>query len=158
MLDFYTISQRLLLHEGLRLKPYYCSKGKQTIGIGRCLDTNPLSPEESKVVGDWQHGITKGAVMYLLRNDVKRINRELKKQVDFFADLDSERQYALIDMAFNLGVNGLLKFKKMLKALCRGNYEQAAAECLNSSYAHTVGIRAKRIAELIRTGQFKINI
>lgn len=158
MIDLYIVSQRLILHEGIRLKPYYCSKGKQTIGVGRCLDTNPLTKEEEKVVGDWHHGITKCSAIYLLRNDIKRIYKELKKRLDFFSDLDSERQYALIDMAFNLGISGLLKFKKMLSAICCGNYEQAAAECLDSQYAQTVGKRAKRIAEVIRSGKFKLNI
>lgn len=157
MIDLYTISQRLILHEGLRLKPYYCSKGKQTIGVGRCIDTNPLTKEEEQVVGDWHHGITKCSAIYLLHNDIKRIYAELKKKIDFFADLDSERQYALIDMAFNLGVKGLLKFKRMLRALSHGNYEVAAQECLDSVYAQTVGIRAQRIALVLKTGEFKLN-
>ena len=156
-MDLYTISQRLILHEGIRLKPYYCSRGKQTIGVGRCIDTNPLTKEEEKVVGDWHHGITKGAAIYLLHNDIKRIYKELKKKIDFFTDLDNERQYALIDMAFNLGVKGLLKFKRMLRALSHGNYEVAAQECMDSVYAQTVGIRAWRIAIIFKTGEFKLN-
>lgn len=154
MLDLYTISQRLQIHEGLRLKPYFCTRGKQTIGVGRCLDTNPLTKEEERVVGDWRHGITKGAAVYLLHNDIRRIVKECKKKIKFFADLDDERQYALIDMAFNLGISGLLQFKKMLAALACGNYKTAAAECLASKYAKDVGIRAKRIARTIESGKF----
>ncbi len=154
MLDLYTIQERLQIHEGLRLKPYFCTRGKQTIGVGRCLDTNPLTKEEERVVGDWRHGITKGAAVYLLHNDIRRIVKECKKKIKFFADLDDERQYALIDMAFNLGINGLLQFKKMLAALACGNYKTAAAECLASKYAKDVGIRAKRIARTIESGKF----
>ncbi len=156
MIDMYKVSQRILLHEGLRLQPYFCTKGKQTIGVGRCLDTNPLTKEEEKVVGDWHHGITKCAAMYLLRNDIKRIYRELAKKIDFFKELDGERQYALIDMAFNLGVNGLLKFKKMLSYIAAGNYIKAADECLNSQYAKDVGKRAIRVANTIKNGEFKL--
>ena len=156
MIDMYKVSQRILLHEGLRLQPYFCTKGKQTIGVGRCLDTNPLTKEEEKVVGDWHHGITKCAAMYLLRNDIKRIYRELAKKIDFFKELDGERQYALIDMAFNLGVSGLLKFKKMLSYIAAGNYTKAANECLNSQYANDVGKRAIRIANTIKNGEFKL--
>ncbi len=156
MIDMYKVSQRILLHEGLRLQPYFCTKGKQTIGVGRCLDTNPLTKEEEKVVGDWHHGITKCAAMYLLRNDIKRIYRELAKKIDFFKELDGERQYALIDMAFNLGVSGVLKFKKMLSYIAAGNYTKAANECLNSQYANDVGKRAIRIANTIKNGEFKL--
>lgn len=156
MIDLYEVSQRLIIHEGLRLQPYFCKKGKLTIGVGRCLDTNPLSPEEERVVGDWKHGITKNAAIYLLRNDIKNIYRTLKKRLNFFETLDAERQYALIDMAFNLGVSGLLRFKKMLSAMQNCNFDQAATECLNSQYATTVGVRAERIARTIKTGEFKL--
>jgi lysozyme len=94
--------------------------------------------------------------MYLLRNDIKRIYKELKKEISFFNDLDAERQYALIDMAFNLGVFGLLRFKKMLKALEKSDYQTASRECLASKYASEVGQRAIRIAHTIATGEFKI--
>ena len=50
MLDIYEISQRLILHEGLRLQPYRCIKGRLTIGVGRNLDSNPLSSEEKSVL------------------------------------------------------------------------------------------------------------
>ena len=156
MINLYEVSQRLIIHEELRLQPYFCSKGKLTIGVGRCLETNPLTAEEEKVVGDWKHGITRNAAIYLLRNDIKNIYRVLKKYLDFFDKLDAERQYALIDMAFNIGVHGLLKFKKMLKAMRKGDYDNAAEECLNSQYAKEVGIRAKRIAATIKTGVFKL--
>lgn len=155
MINLYVVSQRLILHEGLRLQPYRCSKGKLTIGVGRCIDTNPFTKEEEKVIGDWQHGITQGMATYLLYNDIKKIYGALKKEISFFKDLDSERQYALIDMAFNLGIYGLLNFKKMLKALKNKNYKQAAKECLNSQYAKEVGKRAERIANTIASGVFK---
>ena len=156
MINIYELSQRLIMHEGLRLQPYFCSKNKLTIGVGRCVQTNPITAEEEKVIGDWRHGITKCSAMYLLRNDIKRIYKELKKEISFFNDLDAERQYALIDMAFNLGVFGLLRFKKMLKALEKSDYQTASRECLASKYASEVGQRAIRIAHTIATGEFKI--
>lgn len=156
MIDMYEICQRLIAHEGLRLQPYFCSKKKLTIGVGRCLETNPLTAEEIKVVGDWQHGITKCSAMYLLRNDIKRIYKSLKSELSFFADLDSERQYALIDMAFNLGVWGVLRFKKMLKAMEKGDFNTASKECLASKYAKDVPTRAIRIANTIKTGVFHL--
>ena len=156
MIKLYDWEQRFILHEGLRLQPYYCSKKKLTIGIGRCVETNPFTAEELKVVGDWKHGITRGIAVYLLHNDIKRIYFELKKKIDFFDMLDDERKYALTDMAFNMGVDGLLKFKKMLNYMKNQHFKRAADECLNSQYASQVGKRALRIAETIRTGVFKI--
>lgn len=70
--------------------------------------------------------------------------------------LDEERQYVLIDMCFQLGINGLLKFKNMLAAIAAGDFEKASKECLNSAYAKQTPARAKRIARLIKTGEWKI--
>lgn len=156
MIDMNECVQRLALHEGIRLMPYKCSKGYLTIGVGRNLETNPLTSEEKRLCGDYMHGIIKEQAFYLLRNDIKRVTKECEKHIPFFMTLDNERQYALVDMCFNLGIKGLLKFKKMLSAMGVGNYGIAAQECLNSKYAKEVGNRAKRIAETIKTGRFKV--
>lgn len=156
MIDMGTATQRLCIHEGIRLKPYRCTAGYLTIGVGRNLETNPLSAEEKEKVGDLNNGITKDAAFYLLRNDIKRVERECAQHIPFWRHLDDERQYALLDMAFNLGIKGLLKFKKMLSEMGIGNYRGAAKECLNSKYARDVGKRAERIAKTIETGRFEI--
>lgn len=148
--------QRFILHEGCELMPYRCPAGYLTIGIGRNLDTNPLTLEEKKVCGDWRHGITKNAAFYLLRHDIEKVKRECVKNIPFYYNLDAERRYCLIDMCFNLGIKSLVKFKKMLGAMGCGDWEWAARECLNSKYATQTGKRAKRIAETIRTGEFRV--
>lgn len=156
MINMNEAVQRLAMHEGIRLHPYRCTKGRLTIGIGRNLDNNPITAEEERVVGDWQHGITKEAAFYLLRHDIDRVEDECSRLIPFWQSLDDERQYALLDMAFNLGIYGLLKFKKMLAFIGVGNYRQAAVECLASKYAQDVGQRAKRIAKTIETGRFEV--
>ncbi len=158
MIDISEAEKRLILHEGLRLNPYYCTKGKQTIGVGRNLDSNPISEEERKVIGDWEHGITKQCALYLLRNDIYRFENQLEQKISFWKKLDNERQYALLDMAFNLGIGGLLQFKNMLYALKLGKFNLASQECLNSKYAKETKTRAKRIANLIRTGIWQVYI
>lgn len=154
MIDMNECVQRLAMHEGIRLEPYICPAGYKTIGIGRNLETNPLTAEEKRVCGDYEYRISKQAAFYLLRNDINRVIKECKKGIPFFNCLDNERQYALVDMAFNLGIEGLLKFKNMLSAMGMGNWDIASEECLNSKYAKDVGRRAKRISETIRTGRF----
>ncbi|MBQ8678067.1 MAG: glycoside hydrolase family protein [Alphaproteobacteria bacterium] len=156
MLDMAEIEKRLEFHEGLRLQPYFCTRGKQTIGVGRCLDTNPLTVQERRVCGDWHHGISRQAAFYLLRNDIKRCVKELKSGIPFFEALDDERQYALIDMCFQLGIRGLLIFRRMIAALGVGNYKEAARQCLDSAYAKQTPARAARIAKCIEAGRFEI--
>jgi len=59
---------------------------------------------------------------------------------------------ALLNMCFNLGINRLLGFKKMVAALQEKNFTLAAKEALNSKWAEQVGERAKDIALMIRQG------
>jgi len=121
--------------EGLRLTPYLCTADKLTIGYGRNLEGN---------------GITEQEADYLLANDVLRVCRSLRKEIDYFDTLDLDCQDALINMCFNLGLEGLLEFKKMWRALKIGHYERAALEALDSDWAGQVGARADRIALKIK--------
>lgn len=149
-------AERLILHEGMRLKPYRCPAGKLTIGAGRNLEDNPLRPEEAEYLGrvSLQDGISREEALFLLHNDIRRTEALCRDKIPFWNMLDDERQYALLDMAFNLGIGGLLKFGKMLAALERQNYPAAAAACRQSAYARQTGKRAQRIARLIETGEW----
>ena len=51
---------------------------------------------------------------YLLDDDVIYFSNKLNHYLSFFSELEENRQIALIDMCFNLGVQGLLNFKQML--------------------------------------------
>ena len=152
MIEFDEIVKRLLLHEGCVDHVYKCPAGYLTIGIGRNLETNPLTPKEKEVVGDIKNGITVDKCLYLLKNDVKKCERDLINNISFWYQLDDERQYALLDMCFNMGIKRLMKFKRMLNAMLIGDYRGAAKECKMSKYAVDVGKRADRIAKLIEVG------
>ena len=129
--------KQLKKHEGLRLKPYRCSSGKLTIGIGRNLDDK---------------GISKPEAYMLLANDVHECINQVKKNIHFFDKLNDIRQNVLINMCFNLGIHGLLKFKKFLAALELGDFEDASIEMLDSRWALQVRTRATELSSQIRTG------
>lgn len=152
MITLNEAQNRLLLHEGCVDHIYTCPAGYKTIGIGRNLETNPLTLKEKEVVGDITKGITVKDALYLLKNDIKRCEEHLSKNISWWYQLDDERQYALLDMCFNMGIGKLLGFKRMLGAMFIGDYRGAAKECLMSKYAKDVGKRAERIARLIETG------
>lgn len=132
-----TLLEQLIRHEGLKLKPYRCTAGKLTIGVGRNLE---------------DMGITKDEALYMLRADIARCYAECKSAFSWFAALTEARQNVLVNMCFNMGIARLKEFKKMLAAAHLGEYEDAAREMLDSAWAGQVGDRAKELAEQMQRG------
>lgn len=129
----------LLRHEGIRLKPYTDSVGKLTLGIGRNLDDVGISEMEA---------------LYLLSNDIRRVSREVQDAFPWFKSISVPRQDVVISMVFNLGLAGFSKFKLLIQAISNQDYERAAQEMISSRWAGQVGVRAKELAFMMRTGQY----
>jgi len=129
----------LIRDEGLRLKPYRCPAGKLTIGVGRNLEAT---------------GISRIEAAFLLRNDIERCETEIINLLgpEVWDSLSEPRQRVLINMCFNLGINGLALFKRMLQALKEGDYEKAADEMLDSQWARQVTARVYRLDQMMRAG------
>ena len=137
-----TIVDDLLRDEGFRAKAYRDHLGFLTIGIGMMID--PDHPGAT--------GIPRTAAKLWLLEIITERKKSLNKIIPWWAGLSDARQRALLNMAYQLGVNGLLKFKKALAAMEAGDFETAAVEVLDSEYAKQTPARAQRIAKLIRIG------
>jgi lysozyme len=112
--------------------------GNPTIGWGRCLSTK---------------GITQAEAQYLLDNDIAECEAELAG-LAWWSNLDAVRRDVVTNMAFNLGVEGLLTFHNMITAIERKDYAAAADEALNSKWASQVGQRAATLARQLQSGIF----
>ena len=151
---------KLIKHEGLRLQVYKDTLGIDTIGIGRNLEDRGITEEEL----DWmdipsidtvyEHGITEADAMYLAQNDVQIVEQELLRAHPCVENLDAVRQLVLIDMAFNLGVPRLCKFKKMWAAVEAKDFPTAAKEMLDSRWATQVKSRSTKLAHAMHHGEF----
>lgn len=130
------LRSQLIVHEGLRLKPYTDTVGKLTIGCGRNLTDTGISEAEARV---------------LLDNDITAAITALVA-FPWFPGLDPIRQRAFVDLCFNVGFARLRTFGKMLDAAARHDWATASAELLNSQYAQQVGVRAHEIAAMLRSG------
>ena len=73
---------------------------------------------------------------------------------EVFANLSEARQQALIDMAYNLGGEGLGKFKLLRQRIQEGNFNRAALAIERSDYTKQNAKRAKRNKELMKRGTF----
>ncbi len=123
--------------EGFMPIPYRCTSGKLSIGYGTNI----------------QDGITRDEALLLLRHRLGLVIAALESRLPFWARLTDERRRVVANMGYQLGIAGLMGFKRMLAALERGDYEAAAGEMLDSKWAKrdTPG-RAGRLAERMRRG------
>jgi lysozyme len=132
-----SLREQLIRDEERRLRVYPDSRGIPTIGVGRNLRDKGISVAESDL---------------LLDNDIAEYTRAVHTALPWVAGLDLARQEVLINMAFNLGIYGLLEFKRTLDSIQHGNYDLAASQMLESKWATQVGPRAHRLSKQMRTG------
>ena len=73
---------------------------------------------------------------------------------DWYRDLGDVRKSVLLDMAFNVGVEGLLGFTEMIAALSATppNYAAAADQILLSVAAHELRARYDKLSDIMRAG------
>ena len=129
--------------EGEVLHAYQDHLGYWTIGIGILIDKRKgggLRPEESE---------------YIFRNRLKLLDAELTARLPWISKLDPARKGVLINMAFQMGVAGLLGFKNTLAMIEAGRYQDAAKAMLQSKWATQTPARAKRLSNQMATGQWQ---
>jgi len=137
-MDRERLAAQLRLHEGVEHKPYKCTAGYLTIGVGRNIEERGLSDDE---------------INYLLNNDVNIATDELVATFDWYADLNPIRQRVVVDMVFNLGMPRFKQFKNMIAALEEGDWTEASDQMMDSRWAEQVGLRASRLATMMETGE-----
>ena len=127
------LTATLETEEGFRGFQYKDSEGHPTIGDGTLL---PLTRAEAEL---------------LLKSRLADAENQLRKGWPPYGDALIEVQSALLDMAYELGEEGLLQFHHMLAALERQDYGEAARQADNSLWARQVPGREHRIAKIFRS-------
>src|SRR5690606_9181009 len=113
-----TTKDRIREHEGVRYTPYRDSRGLLTVGVGRCIDRVPFSKDE---------------VELMFRNDYLRaVGGAMTLPV--YDTLNEARQGVLVEMVFQLGVNGVKGYRRFLAAAKAGQWQQAHDEMLDSNW------------------------
>lgn len=127
----------LTFEEGYREKPYFCSEMFPTIAIGK-----RIGPKHSPL-NNYQFTISKEMAELWLRDEVGPIVDVLSK-LSWFKSCDEQRQTILISMAYQLGIKGLFKFKKMIRAIELNDWNRACFEAKDSKWFKQTPVRAKR--------------
>lgn len=147
-------------HEGFRGRPY-CDRcgetlqkttegwacdcrgaghvpGNLTIGYGTNLDAAAISEQDAMSLLDSRAFPMLGKLL----------------QLDWFVALNYPRQAAILDMAYCMGLEGLLGFHLMIEALIVGQFGAAAKQILNSDFGRTRVSRAADDAAIVTTGKW----
>ena len=133
--------------EGFSAVPYYCPSNRLTQGYGRNLEVYPLSDAEKAELNK-DGSISEEVAEKWAIQELRSCEEKLKDNVIFKSQSDL-RKAVLLDMCFNIGYTGLMKFKKMWFALGERDYPQASREMKDSKYYTDVGTRGKRNVEIM---------
>ena len=119
--------------EGYKSTVYKCTEGYDTIGYGFAIKDLVLSEEISTMI-----------LIEKLDGIAERLSSH-----EFYISSPDEIRDVLVEMAYQLGVNGLLKFKKTLRLIGGGKYQEASVEMLDSLWAKQTPNRAKHLSEVV---------
>lgn len=134
------LAEELKRDEGVIPHAYQDHLGYWTIGIGRLIDRRRGG------------GLSDDEIQYLLTNDIAKVHQQVRSALPWFDRLTDPRKRALCNMAFQMGISGLLGFKNTLALMQAGKYAEAADNALKSKWATQTPGRAKRVADMIRRG------
>ena len=142
-MDMDRLMESVKKHEGYRNKVYLDTLGKRTVGVGHlCVESFWEDDKEYE----------EKFLMTILEHDLQTAIKNAKKLMEDHgsADIDEQAEEILIEMVFQLGKNGVSKFKNMWKALAELNYVGASYEMLDSRWAKQTPHRAKAMAKTMK--------
>ncbi|XUA17725.1 glycoside hydrolase family protein [Citrobacter sp. OP27] len=139
----------LRFEEGVRHTPYRDSLGYPTTGVGFRLAAAG-QPLPSFQIGDATINAWLGELVGDTHDDMSCVD----DIVDAMCECNQQRRDILTSMAYQMGVAGLEEFQHMLQAIIKRNWDEAANQMLDSQWAKQTPERAKRHAEVMRTGRW----
>ena len=139
MIDMDKLLESVKKHEGYRNKVYLDTLGKRTIGVGHlCVEDFWEDDKEYE----------ESFLMEILEKDLQSA---IDQADDMCKDLkiSSDAKILIIEMIFQLGGNGVSKFRKMWQALQQDppDYAEASVQMLDSRWAKQTPNRAKEMAD-----------
>lgn len=158
MTDVRRLLDSTTAHEGYKIAAYKDPKGLWTFGIGRCLETHPLTTAEWKYLLD--NGligvsISRQGAEWMEANELKACEDSLRKAFRWFDQIGDVRQNALIEMSYQLGFEHFLGFHDLQIAIDHSDWAAVSAAALDSKWAKVDSPeRAKAIANMLLTGQW----
>jgi lysozyme len=141
-MDIERLKKQVIANEGVRKTAYKDTLNNWTIGVGHLIKL----PDEEYLL---DKELTDLEVDQIFVTDLNQAIDDARKFID--ADsIPDEAFEVIVDMAFNLGLPKLLKFKNFQQALKDKDFVKASEEMLDSRWAKQLPNRSKRLAEIMR--------
>lgn len=144
-MDMKMLELQLTDEEDRRHESYPDTEGLWTCGIGHHDAT--LGPgivwDDAKIDAVFQADVTEKA-------------HQVAAACPWYIRLSDPRQAVLIEMCFQMGLQGLLGFTNALAAMRDERWHDAAGHMLASKWALQTPARAQRMARQIETGEWQI--
>jgi lysozyme len=146
-MNYIQVEEDLIRDEGVKLRVYRCTAGHKTIGVGHKLSEREILTGLSEISLEQAGDLLHQDIGTALNACYRIFGRE---RFDSFSE---PRQRALVNMAFQLGHDGLKGFREMIRAVTAGDWARAHTEALNSKWARLDSpARARRVAFALRSG------
>lgn len=150
-IDVEKLAADLERDEGKRLEPYFDSEGFVTFGIGHNLHANPLQKDARAMGKIWGFN-SEQFVRWLLKQDIKFLIADLERFTPVIAEMPEEFQRGIANMAFQMGIVRLIKFKKAWAYYSAKDYQLFVHELKDSEWYRKYTSRAERVIALIESG------
>tara|TARA_R100000655_G_scaffold33594_2_gene66128 strand:- start:25383 stop:25784 length:402 start_codon:yes stop_codon:yes gene_type:complete len=122
-------------NEGYKSTVYTDTLGYDTIGYGFAIKDLELDEEVCDLILD---------------KKLDKLIDATNNKFPFLRELPQDKCEVVFEMVYQLGLTGVSKFKKMLKALEIKDYDKASAEMLDSLWAKQTPNRAIKLSNQMK--------
>ena len=133
-MGYKNLKKRIKLNEGFSFKPYKDQLGYLTVGYGHLILSN------EKVLLKKQ--IHKKELEQIFENDFKKAVSNFNSTLKPLVSNKGEAEL-LIEMVFQLGIKGCLKFKNLIKNMKKGNKYLVCLDMMDSLWYKQTPHRVK---------------
>ncbi len=138
-MGYHNLKKRIKLNEGFSSKPYRDQLGYLTIGYGHLILSN------EKILLKKQ--IHKKELEEIFEKDFKKALSNFNNTLKFFTSNKKEAEL-LIEMIFQLGIKGCLKFKNLIKNIRKGNKHLVCLDMMDSLWYKQTPYRVKSLIKI----------
>ena len=135
-MGYHNLKERIKSNEGFSSKPYKDQLGYLTIGYGHLI-----LPNENILL---KKQINKKELEEIFEKDFKRALSNFNNTFKPFT-LNEKESELLIEMIFQLGIKGCLKFKNLIKNIKKGNKHLVCFDMMDSLWYKQTPNRVKAL-------------